>query len=71
MYRRPVYIISIYIGIVASILCVSSKNIVMLIIFRALQASDTILGQTLGAGSIGDIFEVVDRGKAYGVFFIG
>lgn len=69
--RRPVYIMSITIGIVASILCASSKNIAMLIVFRALQASGASSGQTLGAGSIGDVFDVADRGKAYGVFFIG
>lgn len=43
----------------------------MLIVFRALQASGASSGQTLGAGSIGDVFDVADRGKAYGVFFIG
>ncbi|GAN04290.1 MFS multidrug resistance transporter [Mucor ambiguus] len=69
--RRPVYIMSISIGIVASILCASSNNIAMLIVFRALQASGASSGQTLGAGSIGDVFDVADRGKAYGVFFIG
>ncbi|KAK4521317.1 uncharacterized protein ATC70_011932 [Mucor velutinosus] len=69
--RRPVYIMSVSIGIVASILCASSKNIAMLIVFRALQASGASSGQTLGAGSIGDVFDVADRGKAYGVFFIG
>lgn len=62
---------SISIGIVASILCASSNNIAMLIVFRALQASGASSGQTLGAGSIGDVFDIADRGKAYGVFFIG
>ncbi|KAL9544813.1 hypothetical protein MBANPS3_007445 [Mucor bainieri] len=69
--RRPVYLMSISIGIIASILCASSNNIAMLIVFRALQASGASSGQTLGAGSIGDVFDVADRGKAYGVFFIG
>ncbi|OAD06603.1 hypothetical protein MUCCIDRAFT_118861, partial [Mucor lusitanicus CBS 277.49] len=69
--RRPVYMMSISIGIVASILCASSNNIAMLIVFRALQASGASSGQTLGAGSIGDVFDIADRGKAYGVFFIG
>ncbi|KAI8640320.1 major facilitator superfamily domain-containing protein [Parasitella parasitica] len=69
--RRPVYIISISIGIVASILCASSKNIATLIVFRALQASGASSGQTLGAGSIADVFDVAERGKAFGVFFIG
>ncbi|CEP19202.1 hypothetical protein [Parasitella parasitica] len=69
--RRPVYILSISIGVVASILCASSKNIVMLIVFRALQASGASSGQTLGAGSIGDVFDVAERGKAFGIFFIG
>lgn len=65
------YICSLSIGIVASIICALSKNIVMLIVFRAVQACGATSGQTLGAGVISDLFDVTRRGKAYGAFFIG
>ena len=69
--RKPMYICSLSIGIVASIICALSKNIVMLIVFRAVQACGATSGQTLGAGVISDLFDVTRRGKAYGAFFIG
>ncbi|KAL9538694.1 hypothetical protein MBANPS3_010746 [Mucor bainieri] len=69
--RKPMYIYSLTIGIVASIICAFSKNIVMLIIFRAIQACGATSGQALGAGVIADLFDVTRRGKAYGAFFVG
>ncbi|KAL7312470.1 hypothetical protein PS15m_008225 [Mucor circinelloides] len=69
--RKPMYIYSLSIGIVASIICALSKNIAMLIVFRAIQACGATSGQTLGAGVISDLFDVTRRGKAYGAFFIG
>jgi len=69
--RKPMYIYSLSIGIVASIICALSKNIAMLIVFRAIQACGATSGQTLGAGVISDLFDITQRGKAYGAFFIG
>lgn len=69
--RKPLYVISSIIALIAAIICAVSKNIVMLIIFRAIQASGAGAGQTLGAGVISDTFEVANRGKAYGIFYIG
>ncbi|KAK4509398.1 uncharacterized protein ATC70_007749 [Mucor velutinosus] len=69
--RKPMYIYSLSIGIVASVICAFSKNIVMLVIFRAVQACGATSGQALGAGVISDLFDVTRRGKAYGVFFVG
>jgi MFS family permease len=43
----------------------------MLIVFRAIQACGASSGQTLGAGVIADTIDVANRGKAYGVFYIG
>lgn len=69
--RKPMYVYSLFIGIVASIICAISRNIVILIVFRAIQACGASSGQTLGAGVISDMFDVTQRGKAYGAFFIG
>jgi MFS family permease len=65
------YICSLFISIVASVLCAISSNVTMLIIFRAIQACGASSGQTLGAGVIADTIHVANRGKAYGVFYIG
>lgn len=69
--RKPIYMISLIIGIIASVLCAISTNVTMLIIFRAIQASGTSSGQTLGAGVIADTINAENRGKAYGIFYVG
>jgi multidrug resistance protein len=69
--RKPMYVISGIITIIAAVICAISKNLIMLIIFRAIQASGAGAGQTLGAGVISDTFEVARRGRAYGIFYIG
>lgn len=57
--------------LLGSIITPFSTNIGMFIVFRAVQACGGSSGQTMGAGVIADIFEVSDRGKAYGIFYIG
>ncbi|KAI7881722.1 major facilitator superfamily domain-containing protein [Mucor mucedo] len=69
--RKPMYVISLIFSIVASILCAVSSNITMLIIFRAIQACGTSSGQTLGAGVIADTIDPPNRGRAYGIFYVG
>ncbi|KAL9559624.1 hypothetical protein MBANPS3_000330 [Mucor bainieri] len=69
--RKPMYVYSLIISVIASILCAISQNAAMLIVFRAIQAIGSSSGQTLGAGVIADTIDVADRGKAYGVFYIG
>ncbi|KAL0137464.1 major facilitator superfamily domain-containing protein [Mucor lusitanicus] len=69
--RKPMYVYSLIISVIASILCAISRNAAMLIVFRAIQAIGSSSGQTLGAGVIADTIDVADRGKAYGVFYIG
>ncbi|KAI8987088.1 major facilitator superfamily domain-containing protein [Pilobolus umbonatus] len=69
--RKPMYVLSLIISIVAAILCAVSQNISMLIVFRAVQACGSSSGQTLGAGVIADTIDVSHRGKAYGLFYIG
>ncbi|KAI7879282.1 MFS general substrate transporter [Lichtheimia hyalospora FSU 10163] len=69
--RKRMYLSSIIIGIVASIICAFSVNIAMLIVFRAIQAAGLCASQTLGAGVIADTIPMKQRGRAYGFFYIG
>lgn len=65
------YLLSIVISIVASVLCAISSHVGMLIVFRAVQAAGTCASQTLGAGVIADTVPIEQRGRAYGYFYIG
>jgi MFS family permease len=69
--RKQMYLYSLFISVLASIVCAFSTNIAMLIVFRAIQASGATSSQTLGAGVISDMFDVTERGRAYGLFFVG
>ncbi|KAI7856198.1 major facilitator superfamily domain-containing protein [Circinella umbellata] len=69
--RKRMYLLSIIIGIFASIICAISNNIAMLVVFRAIQAAGSCASQTLGAGVIADTFPVAQRGRAYGIFYTG
>ncbi|KAI9495936.1 major facilitator superfamily domain-containing protein [Zychaea mexicana] len=69
--RKRMYLLSIIIGIIASIICAVSTNVAMLIVFRAIQAGGSCASQTLGAGVIADTIPVAQRGRAYGFFYIG
>ncbi|KAI8583392.1 hypothetical protein K450DRAFT_223413 [Umbelopsis ramanniana AG] len=69
--RKRMYLISIIIFIIASIICAITDNIVLLAIFRAIQACGASAGQSVGAGVISDVFPTAERGTAYGFFYIG
>ncbi|KAI8137648.1 major facilitator superfamily domain-containing protein [Fennellomyces sp. T-0311] len=69
--RKRMYLLSILLGIVASIICAVSNNVGMLVVFRAFQAAGSCASQTLGAGVIADTIPVSQRGRAYGFFYTG
>ncbi|KAI9251450.1 major facilitator superfamily domain-containing protein [Phascolomyces articulosus] len=69
--RKRMYLLSIIMGVIASIFCAVSNNVAMLIVFRAIQASGSCASQTLGAGVIADTIPVAQRGRAYGFFYMG
>ncbi|TLS29899.1 hypothetical protein PpBr36_03154 [Pyricularia pennisetigena] len=69
--RRTVYIVSFGLGIVFSILSAVSTNIAMLIVMRVLGGGASASVQAVGAGTISDIWEVRERGKAMGMFYLG
>ncbi|KAK9765776.1 Dityrosine transporter 1 [Basidiobolus ranarum] len=69
--RRIVYLLSIVLFAIASVLCAISKNIIMFIVMRILQSSGSSAAMVVGAGSISDLFELQERGTAMGLFFVG
>ncbi|CAG8471677.1 16859_t:CDS:10 [Acaulospora colombiana] len=75
--RRKVYLASIMLFLVASIICAFANNIWMLMVMRAFQACGSSAVQSIGAGSISDVFNphgeliVHEHGRAYGIFYVG
>ncbi|KAK9458603.1 major facilitator superfamily domain-containing protein [Lipomyces oligophaga] len=69
--RRAVYVISFFLFTVFNIGCARASSITMLIIFRILSGGAAASSQSIGAGSIGDIFIPTERGQANGWFYLG
>ena len=69
--RRSVYVVSVCLYLVFNILSARSKNIAMLVVMRMLSGGASASVQAVGAGTIADVFEVRERGKAMGIFYLG
>jgi multidrug resistance protein len=69
--RRTIYIVSFCLFVVFAILAAVSRNIAMLIVMRTLSGGAAASVQAVGAGSIADIWEVKERGRAMGLFYLG
>ncbi|KAI8886540.1 MFS general substrate transporter [Backusella circina FSU 941] len=69
--RRWVYLSAIALYTTCSILCGVSKNIGMFFAFRMLQAVFSSAGQALGGGTVSDLFEPQDHGRATSIFILG
>lgn len=69
--RRTVYIISFALYVASSICAAESVNIGMLIAFRVASGATAASLQAVGAGTISDIYEVQERGRAMGYFYLG
>ncbi|KAM0254102.1 hypothetical protein ACHAP5_000088 [Fusarium lateritium] len=69
--RRSIYLISFTLFVIFSVLSAISKNITMLIIFRMCAGGASASAHSTGAGSIADLFEVFERGKAMSIFYLG
>ena len=69
--RRSIYIVSFGLFILWSVLSALARNIAMLIVLRMLAGGASASVQAVGAGTIADIFEVRERGKAMGIFYLG
>lgn len=69
--RRTVYIISFALFTVFGVCSAVSTNIGMLIAFRVLSGASASSMQAVGAGTIADIWDVKERGRAMGWFYLG
>jgi multidrug resistance protein len=69
--RRTVYIISFALFFVFAILSAVATNISMLIVMRTFSGGAAASVQAVGGGTIADIWEVKERGRAMGIFYLG
>ncbi|KAK0745317.1 major facilitator superfamily domain-containing protein [Apiosordaria backusii] len=69
--RRTIYIISFTMFVVFSTLSAVSVNISMLVVMRILGGGASASVQAVGAGTIADIWEPAERGRAMGIFYLG
>ncbi|KAF2271771.1 MFS general substrate transporter [Westerdykella ornata] len=69
--RRTVYIVSFVLSLVFAVLSAVATNISMLVAVRTFSGGAAASVQVLGAGTIADIWEVKERGRALGLFYLG
>ncbi|TDZ26648.1 MFS transporter OpS2 [Colletotrichum orbiculare MAFF 240422] len=69
--RRTIYLISFALFVVFSVLSALSVNIEMLIVMRLLGGGASASVQAVGAGTIADIWEPRERGRAMSIFYLG
>ena len=69
--RRTVYLVSFTLFVIWSIVAAVSTSIGMLIVLRILGGGAAASVQAVGAGSIADMWESKERGKAMGIFYLG
>ncbi|KAF2790829.1 MFS general substrate transporter [Melanomma pulvis-pyrius CBS 109.77] len=69
--RRTIYIVSFVLFVVFAVLSAVATNISMLIVVRTFSGGAAASVQAVGAGTIADIWEVKERGRALGIFYLG
>ena len=69
--RRTIYLTSFTLFLVWNVLAAVSVNISMLVVMRILGGGAAASVQAVGAGTIADIWEVKERGRAMGIFYLG
>ncbi|KAK1984820.1 major facilitator superfamily transporter [Colletotrichum cereale] len=69
--RRTIYLLSFTLFVVFSILSAVSVNITMLIVMRLFGGGASASVQAVGAGTIADIWEPRERGRAMSIFYLG
>ncbi|KXN87022.1 Quinidine resistance protein 1 [Leucoagaricus sp. SymC.cos] len=67
--RRPVYLFSLPVSITGSFGVGLSTSVPSLMFWRFWQAAGASPGISVGAGVIGDIYKVEERGSALGIFY--
>ncbi|RMZ87844.1 hypothetical protein DV736_g4923, partial [Chaetothyriales sp. CBS 134916] len=69
--RRTVYLTSFAMFTVFAVLSATSQNIAMLVIMRMLSGGGAASVQAVGAGTVADLFDTGERGRAMGIFYLG
>lgn len=69
--RRTVYIVAFILYTIFNVAAAFSTNIGMFIAFRFLSGGSSASVQAVGAGTVADIWEVKERGRAMGIFYLG
>lgn len=69
--RRTIYIVSFALFVVWGVLSAVAQNIAMLIVMRVLSGGAAASVQAVGAGTIADVWEPKERGRAMGIFYLG
>lgn len=69
--RRSVYIVSFILYLGFTIGCALAPTINILIGFRVLSGGCAASVQSVGAGTIGDLYPITKRGAAMGLFYLG
>lgn len=69
--RRTIYFTSFLLFTLASVLSAISSSIGMLIAMRVLGGGAAASVQAVGAGTIADLWEPFERGRAMGIFYLG
>ena len=69
--RRSIYIVSFGLFVLFGVLSAVAQSIAMLIVMRMLAGGAAASVQAVGAGTLADIFEVRERGRAMGFFYLG
>jgi multidrug resistance protein len=69
--RRTVYLVSMGLGVLFAILAAIAKSISVLIVMRLLSGGASASVQAVGAGTIADLWDPRERGRAMGIFMAG
>jgi multidrug resistance protein len=69
--RRSIYLTSFTLFTIFNIVSAESSSMGMLIVMRMLGGGAAASVQAVGAGTIADIWEVRERGRAMGIFYLG
>lgn len=69
--RRTIYLVSFCLVTIFNILSAISDSIAMLIVMRMLSGGASASVQAVGAGTIADLWDPHERGRAMGIFYLG
>ena len=69
--RRTIYLVSFALFTIWNIIAAISSSIAMLVVMRVLGGGAAASVQAVGAGTIADIWEPKERGRAMGIFYLG